>query len=155
MASDKSLEKIPPSPDTLCEEDTTETCNEKKEPRKDVDSQSGHSIHGSRSSIARSDHSRTVSDHSQEGVDIDIEDDVLQRTITAKLPLVKVSRSKRRGLFARFALVAEVTEPTSYKNSTKWFITFTVAVAAAAAPIGTSIIFRTLDLAMVFVEGVD
>lgn len=74
--------------------------------------------------------------------DIEIADDVLQRTITPKNPIVKVPRAKRRGLFARFALVTEVTHPIDYKNRTKWFITFTVAIAAAAAPVGSGIIFR-------------
>ncbi|EXJ95783.1 hypothetical protein A1O1_00907 [Capronia coronata CBS 617.96] len=77
--------------------------------------------------------------------DVEIADDVLQRTITPRKPIVKVPRAKRRGLFARFALVAEVTDPVDYKNSTKWFITLTVAIAAAAAPIGSGIILPTLD----------
>lgn len=91
-------------------------------------------------------HSTAPSEQSTvgESQDIEIADDVLQRTITPKSPLVKVPRSKRRGLFSRFAIVAEVTQPFDYKDSTKWFITFIVAVAAAAAPIGSSIILRKL-----------
>lgn len=89
-------------------------------------------------------HSTAPSEQSTIGdsQDIEIADDVLQRTITPKSPLVKVPRSKRRGLFSRFAVVAEVTQPFDYKDSTKWFITFIVAVAAAAAPIGSAIILR-------------
>ncbi|KAJ9646955.1 uncharacterized protein PV06_04209 [Exophiala oligosperma] len=92
-------------------------------------------------------HSTAPSEQSTvgESQDIEIADDVLQRTITPKSPLVKVPRSKRRGLFSRFAIVAEVTQPFDYKDSTKWFITFIVAVAAAAAPIGSSIILPTLE----------
>ena len=55
---------------------------------------------------------------------------------------VKIHRSKRRGLFGRFTIVAEVEEPKSYHRRTKWFITFVIALAAAAAPLGSSIIFR-------------
>ncbi|MCJ1268872.1 hypothetical protein MMC22_008760 [Lobaria immixta] len=58
---------------------------------------------------------------------------------------IKVSRSKRRGLFGRFAILAEVEEPRDYKNNTKWFITFIVALAALAAPLGSTIIFPALS----------
>ena len=57
-------------------------------------------------------------------------------------PLVKVPRSQRRGLFGRFTIVAEVEEPKLYPRRTKWFITFVVALAAVAAPMGSAIIFR-------------
>ncbi len=55
---------------------------------------------------------------------------------------VKVPRSKRRGLFGRFAIVAEVEEPKHYARKTKWFLTFNIALAALAAPLGSAIIFR-------------
>lgn len=55
---------------------------------------------------------------------------------------IKVPRSKRRGLFGRFAILAEVEDPRDYKNNTKWFITFIVGLAALAAPLGSTIIFR-------------
>lgn len=58
-------------------------------------------------------------------------------------PLVIVPRAKRRGLFARFAVVPEVERPYDYKNSTKWGITVTIALATAAAPLGSSIFYRT------------
>lgn len=57
-------------------------------------------------------------------------------------PAVVVQRSKRRGLFGQFTLLAEVEEPKNYPRSTKWFITFVVAVAAMAAPMGSSIFYR-------------
>jgi len=56
---------------------------------------------------------------------------------------VKVPRSARRGLFGRFTILAEVEEPKHYGRRTKWFITFIVALAAAAAPMGSAIFFRT------------
>src|SRR4051812_48431937 len=78
------------------------------------DALSIHSLH----SLALSAHS-TLDDDRSHNVEA-----ALERTLTPKKPIVKVSRSERRGLFARFCLVAEVTEPWDYKNSTKWYITF-------------------------------
>lgn len=57
---------------------------------------------------------------------------------------VVVPRKQRRGLFARLAVIPEVTEPWDYARRTKWTITFIVAVAAAAAPMGSSIILPAL-----------
>ncbi len=57
-------------------------------------------------------------------------------------PPVLVPRSQRRGLFGRFALLAEITEPKHYSRRTKWWITFIVAMAAIAAPMGSAIILR-------------
>lgn len=56
-------------------------------------------------------------------------------------PIV-VPRLKRRGLFGQLSLLAEVENPKVYPRKTKWFITFVVAVAGAAAPMGSSIFFR-------------
>ena len=56
---------------------------------------------------------------------------------------VKVPRSKRRGLFGRFSILAEVEEPKHYSRRTKWYITFVIAMAAVAAPLGSAIILRT------------
>lgn len=55
---------------------------------------------------------------------------------------VKVPRPKRRGLLGRFTILAEVEDPRDYRTKTKWFITFLVALAALAAPLGSTIIFR-------------
>ncbi|CAD6572603.1 MAG: hypothetical protein ASARMPREDX12_005323 [Alectoria sarmentosa] len=57
---------------------------------------------------------------------------------------VNVPRSKRRGLFGRFTIVAEVEEPKHYSRRIKWYITFVVALAAVAAPMGSAIIFPSL-----------
>lgn len=59
---------------------------------------------------------------------------------------VEVSRAKRRGLFARFTVLAEVEEPKHYARRTKWFITFIIALAAVAAPLGSAIILREHQL---------
>ena len=55
---------------------------------------------------------------------------------------VKVPRSQRRGLFGRIAILAEVEEPKHYSRRAKWYITFIVSLTAAAAPLGSTIIFR-------------
>ncbi|OCK77589.1 MFS transporter [Lepidopterella palustris CBS 459.81] len=57
---------------------------------------------------------------------------------------VHIERSKRRGLFASLALIPEVTNPYHYQRRTKWFITVMVAIAAAAAPMGSAIIMPVL-----------
>ena len=57
-------------------------------------------------------------------------------------PPTEVSRSQRRGLFGRFTVIAEVQEPKHYSRKIKWFITFVIALAAVAAPLGSAIIFR-------------
>ncbi|KAG4417698.1 hypothetical protein IFR04_009137 [Cadophora malorum] len=55
-----------------------------------------------------------------------------------------VPRAKRRGLLARLTVIPEVERPYEYKRSTKWFITFQVAIAAAAAPMGSAILLPAL-----------
>ncbi|KAL2018838.1 hypothetical protein VTK56DRAFT_327 [Thermocarpiscus australiensis] len=55
-----------------------------------------------------------------------------------------VPRAERRGLFGRFALIPEIQRPYEYKKSTKWTITAIVALAAAAAPLGSSIFLPAL-----------
>lgn len=74
-----------------------------------------------------------------------------QRTISATSsnrprPLIAVPRAERRGILARFTVVPEVEKPYHYASSTKWFITFVVAVAAAAAPIGSAILLRMFTI---------
>lgn len=57
-------------------------------------------------------------------------------------PAIVVRRGERRGLFANLSIIPEVTRPYDYKNKTKWLITLIVAIAAAAAPLGSAIFFR-------------
>ena len=100
--------------------------------------------------------SRTLSTHTLESVaspsspstviadneDAENGGSVLDRVVTPRRDAVKVPRSQRRGLLGRFALIAEVQDPYGYSNNLKWFITFIVAFAGAAAPMGSSIFFR-------------
>ena len=79
----------------------------------------------------------------ERNVEKDVEGQVPVADVDEIRPLpVKVPRSKRRGLLGRFTILAEVEEPKHYPNHTKWFITFVVAVTAAAAPLGSAIFFR-------------
>ena len=94
----------------------------------------------------------TLSLHSVQSTPTTVAEDIqrdaeaaLHRIRTPKQALVKVPRKERRGWFATFALTPEVTNPYDYKDSTKWFITLVVSVSAAAAPVGSAIIFPTLE----------
>ncbi|KAM3528917.1 hypothetical protein NHJ13051_002191 [Beauveria bassiana] len=52
---------------------------------------------------------------------------------------VIIPRSERRGLPSRFTILPEIENPYDSKRATKWGITATITVAAAAAPLGSSI----------------
>ena len=54
----------------------------------------------------------------------------------------KIPTPERRGLLGKLCLLYEAEDPKKYPNKIKWFITLTVALAAATGPIGSSIIFR-------------
>ncbi|KAJ5190430.1 uncharacterized protein N7498_009415 [Penicillium cinerascens] len=107
-----------------------------------------HSIGSARHEIELEDyHSRS---HTSSIMDHDEEKNVpepepLQRASTELGPAVTVPRLKRRGLLGQFALVAEIENPKTYPRRMKWFITFIVAVAGAAAPLGSSIFFPSLS----------
>ncbi|KAM5433182.1 hypothetical protein MferCBS31731_007179 [Microsporum ferrugineum] len=68
----------------------------------------------------------------------------LTRT-NSNIPPVIVPRSRRRGLFGSLTLLAEVENPKHYSRKAKWFITFVVAVAAGAAPMGSAIFLPGLS----------
>lgn len=61
---------------------------------------------------------------------------------TRSRALSVVPRSKRRGLFGSLTLVPEIANPPDYKSSTKWSLVFIVALATAAAPLGSTIMYR-------------
>ena len=87
------------------------------------------------SSTAKVDESPVVNDS---GITGDVE-----KTSDQTIPeLVTVPRSERRGLFGRFTIVAEVTQPKDYSRSIKYLITVLVALAGVAAPMGSTIILR-------------
>ena len=87
----------------------------------------------------------TIAEHDREGEKEDGDVELAQATSKASTmqpPAVKVPRARRRGLFARFTILAEVEEPKNYPRWTKWYITFIIALAAVAAPLGSAIILR-------------
>ena len=84
--------------------------------------------------------SRTDSSESED--DVEGNPVALSQTTSIVPPPVTVPRNKRRGLFANLAVLPEVEVPKHYPRKTKWFITFVVAVAGAAAPMGSAIFFR-------------
>jgi hypothetical protein len=96
------------------------------------------STHTLESVVPSSSPSTVIADHE----DVENGGSALSRVITPRRDAVKVPRSQRRGLLGRFTLVAEVENPYDYSNALKWFVTFIVAFAAAAAPMGSSIFFR-------------
>lgn len=53
-----------------------------------------------------------------------------------------VPRAERRGLLGRLTLIPEIENSYDYRKSTKWTITAIVALAAAGAPMGSSIFMR-------------
>jgi hypothetical protein len=113
--------------------DTTYEKNWKGIPSGFKDEISGETSDGSFKTATNSD--KTIVDQEKQDVEADHNNE------TDPAP-VKVPRSQRRGLFGRFIIFAEVEEPHHYPPRTKWFITFVIALAAAAAPLGSNIIFR-------------
>ena len=57
-----------------------------------------------------------------------------------------IPRAQRRGLFGSWAVIPEIERPHEYTTKTKWTITAIIALAAAAAPIGAGIFYRTSSL---------
>ena len=68
-------------------------------------------------------------------------------TQSKPLSLRKVPVSQRNGWLSRLSLLYEAEEPKSYPRKVKWFITFEVAIAAIAAPMGSAIILRAFSSA--------
>ncbi|KAL9054022.1 MAG: hypothetical protein Q9162_004428 [Coniocarpon cinnabarinum] len=72
----------------------------------------------------------------------------VSRTISTQskpLSLRKVPVAQRSGWLGRLSLLYEAEEPKSYPRGIKWFITFEIALAAVAAPMGSSIILPALN----------
>ncbi|KAL8957768.1 MAG: hypothetical protein Q9183_005972, partial [Haloplaca sp. 2 TL-2023] len=94
---------------------------------------------------AQSSHSTTASAIREGGNENEDEKDaelahVISTSGSAHPPPVKVPKARRRGLFARFVILAEVEQPKDYARRSKWFITLIIALAAVAAPLGSAII---------------
>lgn len=70
---------------------------------------------------------------------------VMAPSASSRRSIINIPRSQRRGLFARFAMIPEVEDPYCYyKDSTKWLLTLIIALAAAAAPMGSAIFYSSL-----------
>lgn len=108
----------------------------------------------SRDSHASSDSERTVSDKDEHDHQVPPHRDrsrAQSSTRSVRRDVVKVARRERRGLLARFTIVAEVTDPYDYPRKSKWLITVIVAIAGAAAPMASSIVLPALvDIAHYF-----
>lgn len=63
-------------------------------------------------------------------------------TSSAPVNVVKIPIGERSGLLSRLSLLYEAEEPKHYPRNIKWWITFEIALAAVAAPMGSSIILR-------------
>lgn len=77
--------------------------------------------------------------------DAEVQEDLRARSRSSSVrsrAVTIIPRLKRRGLLAQLAIIPEVTRPKEYKRKTKWLITLTVAIAAAAAPMGSAVFFR-------------
>lgn len=130
-----------------------------RDPEKDVDLDSKNDGHASGpvatlkekelgprpSSLHSSTHS-SMTAHDHEHDQEESSRPPVTRTTSVERVAVKVPRSKRRGLFGTLTILAEVEDPKGYSRKVKWFITFIVAFAAAAAPLGSAIFFRRLTL---------
>lgn len=65
-----------------------------------------------------------------------------QASTRSQAGVKKVPVSERHGLLGKICLLYEAEDPKAYPHKIKWFITLTVALAAAAAPLGSSILLR-------------
>ncbi|CAK7269384.1 hypothetical protein SEPCBS57363_003576 [Sporothrix epigloea] len=91
----------------------------------------GAGLQAVESRLSQQAHERAASSHA------------LSRTVS-RTPTI-VPRSKRRGLFGKFAILPEVERPYEYPNKTKWLITLIVALSAAGGPLGSSIFYPSLS----------
>ncbi|KAG8625029.1 hypothetical protein KVT40_006780 [Elsinoe batatas] len=66
------------------------------------------------------------------------------KSSSVKRDVIKIPRSQRRGLLARFAVIPEVENPYDLPNRDKWVITAVVSLSAVAAPMGSTLVFPGL-----------
>lgn len=152
-SSDDSTHEIPSRVHTALSKEpditaTTAPCSNSE----DVLKLFGRGRAGSRESQFTNDSQRTASDaHDHQVAAPSRSRSRTRSTRSVRRQVVKVPKSERRGLFARLALIAEVTDPYDYTNRMKWTITFIVAMAGAAAPMGSSLVLPALtDIANTF-----
>jgi len=67
---------------------------------------------------------------------------VISKVVTVNSSIVP--RSKRRGLFSSLCIIPEIEDPYEYTRMSKKLITLVVAIAGAAAPMASAIIFPVL-----------
>lgn len=74
----------------------------------------------------------------------DVERVATRHTASSARPraMVVVPRAKRRGLLPWLAMLPEVENPYDYPARIKWTITVVTALAASAAPMGSSVFYR-------------
>ncbi|KPM34309.1 hypothetical protein AK830_g12265 [Neonectria ditissima] len=65
---------------------------------------------------------------------------------THSRPIAVVPRSERRGLLGGLTFVPEIQYPPDYKRSTKWGLVFIIALATAAAPLGSTVVYPALPV---------
>ena len=68
---------------------------------------------------------------------------ILSRIVTSRTAIVP--RGERRGLFAFLSIIPEVENPYEYARITKKLITLVIAIAGAAAPMASAILFPALS----------
>ncbi|KAI9670495.1 MAG: hypothetical protein M1817_004362 [Caeruleum heppii] len=111
---------------------------EKNLPHEDEDQPSTSSLHSSSRSGTSPRPSPAAASRQDATPELTKASSVLSRT-TSIIP-----RSKRRGLFGQLTVLPEIAEPHAYTRRIKWFITFVIAMAATAAPMGSAILFPAL-----------
>ena len=57
-------------------------------------------------------------------------------------PPVTVPRSERRGILARFTILAEIENAVHYERKKKWIITSIVSLCGSVAPFSSAILLR-------------
>ncbi|KAI0540553.1 major facilitator superfamily domain-containing protein [Xylaria digitata] len=73
--------------------------------------------------------------------------DLVRSTASSMRPRIAtpVPKESRRGLLPWLSLVHEVDKPYNYSNGVKWVLTLFVAIAASAAPMGSAILYPSLE----------
>jgi hypothetical protein len=137
------------------EEDAGRSTTLRQDGAKDISTENITGVHAS--SKDKEEHSHTFSSPDSEGHvtddeqhdDDDHEDSPPTRPSASRASSIFsrggaaiIPRTLRRGLFGRVTVIPEIERPYDYTPKTKWAITAIVALAAAAAPMGSGIFYR-------------